>query len=287
MPSSWPSTQWNTAMPSRAVLNALLFYAITLACALGVALLAPGLGEGALLLTMLTPTLVVVLMLTAVAREGRLRDAVRSLGLTTLGLKGWPFAIGGPAVIQALSFVVLSLTGLAVFGAPELSRSVAATVVSLTLGFVISTLFALTEEVGWRGYMLPRLLGLGAVPAMLLVGFLHGTWHLPLLLTTDLYHNTGNPVLVVPLFLVTLTLAGIPYGFLRLWTGSVWPAAITHSAVNITWNLMTDMTQTKSVMALEYIGGESGLVMIAALLIAGVALVWLMKPGRLRMAMMS
>ena len=272
-------------MPSRSLLNALLFYAITMACALGVALVAPRWGEASLLITMLTPAAVVVLMLTLVAREGRPRETFRALGLTTFGFKGWPFAIGGPAAIQVASFVVLSVTGLAIFGAPELSRSMAATVVGLTLGFVISTVFALTEEVGWRGYMLPRLLGLGALPAMLLVGFLHGLWHLPLLLTTDLYHSTGNPFFVAPLFLITLTLAGIPYGFLRLWTGSVWPVAVTHSAVNITWGLMTDMTQTKSVMALEYIGGESGLVMITALLIVGAVLVWLMQPGRIRMAM--
>ncbi len=272
-------------MTSRSILNALLFYVLTMACALGVTLVAPRWGEASLLITMLTPAAVVVLMLTLIAREGRPREAFHSLGLTTFGFKGWPFAIGGPVAIHVMIFVVLSLTGLAVFGTPDLSRSVAGTLVHLAIGLVISTLLALAEEVGWRGYMLPRLLALGAVPAMLLVGLLHGLWHLPLMLTTDLYHSAGSPLVVVPLFLLTLSLAGVFYGFLRLWTGSVWPVAVAHAAANNAWNAMSEMTQTKSVMALEYVGGESGLVMIAALLIVGATLVWLMQPGRIRMAM--
>ena len=88
--------------------------------------------------------------------------------------------------------------------------------------------------------------GIGMVPAMLIVGFLHGVWHLPLLLTTDYYHPTGNPWIVAPLFLVTLTLAGVFYGFLRVWTGSVWPVAVAHAAVNIAWGISSEVSRTKS-----------------------------------------
>jgi CAAX protease family protein len=99
------------------------------------------------------------------------------------------------------------------------------------------------------------------------VGFLHGVWHLPIMLTTDYYHHTGNPWLVVPLFLATLSLAGIFYGFLRIWTGSVWPVAIAHSTANMAWDIMNEMTQTKSPLVLEYVGGESGLIMVGGLLV--------------------
>jgi membrane protease YdiL (CAAX protease family) len=122
---------------------------------------------------------------------------------------------------------------------------------------------------------------------MLLVGFLHGVWHLPLMLTTDYYHNSGNPLLVVPLFLVTLTLAGVFYGFLRLWTGSVWPVAIAHAMVNMAWEIMTEMTQTKSALVLEYVGGESGIIMIGGLLIFSFFVIRHMRSGKFKLAVDS
>lgn len=164
-----------------------------------------------------------------------------------------------------MSFLILSIAGLADFVAPQITGSAGIAVLKISMGLAVGTLFALGEEIGWRGYMLPRLLGRGVVAATLLVGFLHGIWHL--MFTTDFYHNTGNPLFVVPLFLVTLTLAGLFYGFPRLWTGSVRPVAIAHATVNIVWELMTEMTQTKSALVLEYIGGESGLIMIGGLLV--------------------
>jgi membrane protease YdiL (CAAX protease family) len=108
---------------------------------------------------------------------------------------------------------------------------------------------------------------------MLIVGFLHGVWHLPLMLTTDYYHATGNPWIIVPLFLLTLTMAGVFYGYLRLWTGSIWPVALAHAAQIMAWNISADVSETKSPIVLEYIGGESGLLMIAGLLIVNVFLV--------------
>ena len=257
--------------------RAFLFYAITLALAVAVAFVVPFIGEASLVVTMMTPTIATVIMLTVIAPEGGLRKVLSLLGLDRAGLKGWPLAIGGPFAIHLIGLVILSLAGLAVFVAPNITGSAGLAIFKISTGLVIGTLFALAEETGWRGYMLPRLLSFGAVPAMLLVGFLHGVWHLPLMLTTDYYHNTGNPLLVVPLFLVTLTFAGVFYGFLRIWTGSVWPVAIAHAAANMAWELMTEMTQTKSPLVLEYVGGESGLIMIGGLLIFSFIFIRYMK----------
>jgi uncharacterized protein len=248
---------------------ALVFYAIALGLAVLVRFLVPLIGEASLPLTMLTPAIATLIILTLVAPEGGFRQSIKSLGFTHTGLKGWPLAILGPAVIQASSLVILAVTGLAVVTAPLVEGPVIGVIVKIATGVVIGTLFALAEEVGWRGYMLPRLMGVGALPAMLLVGLLHGMWHMPLLLTTDYYHSSGNPLLVAPLFLITLTIAGIFYGFLRLWTGSIWPVAVAHSAANMTWEISTEMIQTKTAMTLEYVGGESGLIMIGGLLIFG------------------
>jgi len=247
--------------------RAFVFYAITLALAVVVAFAVPFIGEASLPVTMLTPTLATVIMLAMVSPEGGFREALSLLGLDRAGLNGWPLAIAGPAAIHLVGFVILSIAGLAVFVAPQMSGSVGFAIFKISTGLLIGTLFALGEEIGWRGYMLPRLFSFGVVPATLIVGSLHGVWHLPIMLTTGYYHNTGNPLLVVPLFLVTLTLAGVFFGFIRIWTGSVWAVAIAHAAANMAWELMTEMTETKSPLVLEYVGGESGVIMITGLLI--------------------
>jgi membrane protease YdiL (CAAX protease family) len=265
--------------------KAFTFYAITLALAVAVAFAARFIGEASPVVTMLTPTVAAVIMLAVISPEGGFRKVLSLLGLDRAGLKGWPLAIAGPATIHLVGFAVLSIAGLAVFAAPQITGSVGFAIFKISTGLVIGTLFALGEEIGWRGYMLPRLLGFGVVPAMLIVGFLHGVWHLPIMLTTDYYHNTGNPLLVVPLFLVTLTFAGVFFGFIRIWTGSVWAVAIAHAAANMAWELMTEVTQTKSPLVLEYVGGESGVIMITGLLVLSFFIIRYMKSDKFKPAL--
>jgi membrane protease YdiL (CAAX protease family) len=153
--------------------KAFIFYAITLALAAAVAIAAPFIGEASPPVTMFTPTVAAVIMLTLISPEGSFRKILSLLGLDRAGFKGWPLAIGGPVAIHLVGLVILSIAGLAVFAAPQINGSAGFAIFKILTGFVIGTLFALGEEIGWRGYMLPRLLGFGVVPAMLVVGFLH------------------------------------------------------------------------------------------------------------------
>jgi membrane protease YdiL (CAAX protease family) len=233
---------------------------------------------------MLTPALAVLIMLGWMAPEGTWRYAAAALGLTRPGLRGWLPAILGPVLIIGIGLWGLAALNVTTLARPVLSGSLFSVAAGLVAAFAFGTLLALGEETGWRGYMLPRLMSFGALPAMLVTGFLQGVWHLPFMLTTEHYHADGNPFVVVPLFLVTLTLAGVFYGWLRLWTGSVWPVAVAHAAVNLAWNISTEVIQNDSVLATEYLGGESGLLMIAGLVICDLLiLVWspvFKRPGR-------
>jgi membrane protease YdiL (CAAX protease family) len=253
-----------------------VFYAIALGLAIVVALLAPVIGEASLLLTMFTPALAVAVMLGILAPEGGARAALAGLGLTRAGWKGWPLAIGAPFLIFGLGLVLLVGAGLATLATPALAGPVALVALKLGIGLIITTLLALLEEVGWRGYMLPRMTGLGVGTAMLAVGFLHGVWHLPLMLLTDFYH-VGDMRIVAPLFLITLTLAGVFYGFLRLWTGSVWPVAVAHAAANTAWAAVGALSVPRSPLASEYVGGESGLIVIAGLALVAVPILRFMR----------
>ena len=151
-----------TAGANRGARNAFQFYAIALGLALGVRLLAPALGHASLAATMATPAVAAAIMLVFVAPEGGLRASLAGLGLTAFGLRGWPLALLGPALIFAVGLAVLAALGLTTLAAPAIEGSGAGVAVNLLAGFIAGTLFALCEEIGWRGYMLPHMRGFGA-----------------------------------------------------------------------------------------------------------------------------
>ncbi len=99
-------------------------------------------------------------------------------------------------------------------------------------GILVSTPFQAGEEIGWRGYALPRLtqrFGLGAASAML--GVLWAAWHLPLFFIggTD---TTGASF---PVYLITVTAISIAMGWLYARTsGSLLLVMLMHSAANNT-----------------------------------------------------
>lgn len=108
---------------------------------------------------------------------------------------------------------------------------------AIPLNAVISLPFALGEELGWRGWLLPSLLPLGTWPALLLTGFIWGLWHSPIILlgyNYGLTHLSG-----VLLMTVACMLLGILLGWLRLRTGSIWPAVVAHSTFNASAGVLT------------------------------------------------
>ena len=94
---------------------------------------------------------------------------------------------------------------------------------------------SLGEEWGWRGYMMPKLLGkMKFFPAVLVGGFIWGIWHAPLI---AMGHNYGTEYVGAPwLGIAMMCLFCIALGTLFTWwctkTGNCWPAIIGHGAVN-------------------------------------------------------
>ncbi|SRR6266545_1106838 len=256
--------------------KAIVFYAIAFGLELAVAIaLAPVLGELAALVGMFTPTIAVLVMLLVLTREGYTRAGWESLGLHRAGLRAWGLALLVPLLALGGAYGVLWASGVASAALPaELSGGALIQLALKTLFMIAIGVFsgALGEELGWRGYLLPKLLFLGPRRALLLSGLLHGLWHLPLILLTPYYHNMGNLLITLPLFLATFTLAGVFYGYMRLTTGSVWPAAIAHRALNVFWSRFTAITVTTSPLLVEYLAGEAGLLTLIGIAIVATVL---------------
>jgi uncharacterized protein len=248
------------------------------ALVVGIAL-APLEGHTMLLLAMAMPTVAVLLMLLVVTRDGLSRAGWASLGLHRAGLQSWPLAVLAPLAVLGVAYALVWNTGVATFTPPS-GLDAAGWVVGLTQGLfsnlVISTLtFSLGEEIGWRGYLLPRLAAaLGQRRGMAVTGFLHGLFHMPIIFLTPYYHPDGNRWLVVPLFLAAFTIGGLLYGWLRVRTGSVWPASLAHSAHNYFWALFGSMTVATNPLAAEYLAGESGVLIIIGY---GLLAAWLLS----------
>lgn len=101
---------------------------------------------------------------------------------------------------------------------------------AVTIGPLINILFTMGEELGWRGYLLPKLMPLGQWKAVLLSGVIWGVWHAPAILQGHNY--PGYPVLGVFMMIVFCVLLGTIISWMYLNTKSPWVAALAHGSVN-------------------------------------------------------
>ena len=276
------------------LMKATLYYGIALSLILLLALLGRGLGESILAIAMFTPLAAVFLMQLGVTRDGITGDGWRILGLHQFGLRTWGFAILAPFFVMLCTYSLVWLTGIGRLDRVMLGTvimldgpgSIIQTIFIIVRGLMLSGLLALGEEIGWRGYLLPHLLPLGRTRALLMSGFLHGIWHLPLMFLTPFYHTSGDRWSVTLLFLLTLTAAGVFYGYLRLTSNSVWPAALAHGAFNMYWTTFAAMTvAVSSVDVLEYWAGESGVITLIQVTLAAAWLIYRLQrqPGTRQM----
>ncbi|NTU83064.1 MAG: CPBP family intramembrane metalloprotease [Chloroflexales bacterium] len=243
--------------------KAALFYVLAFGLTLCVSLLAPLLGAATMFLHMYTPTVATLLMLLVVTRDGYTRAGWAGLGLHRAGLRYWLLALLGPLALMSVVYAIVWNSGVARAALPA-DFTLPAMLIGLGTGLMISSGFALGEEIGFRGYLLPLLMPLGPTRALLLSGLLHALWHFPLMLLTSFYPIRGSWLIVGPLILLTLTTAGVFYGFLQLKSRSVWPATLAHGAINTYFNWFALFTVTSAPLALEYLAGETGVLTLIA-----------------------
>jgi uncharacterized protein len=264
--------------------KAAIFSVLVLCMAVGAALLIrileipPGFAMFALWMS--TPTVATLIMLLVVTREGYSREGWKSLGLHRFGLNVWWIAFGLTLLITVAASAVVWATPLASFVVPE--GGIINPVVNLLIMVVIYTLtFSLLEEIGIRGYLLPKLLSLGRTRALALSGLVWATWHMPLVfLAPAVNFPTGNLLLFFPLFYGSIVGASFIFGYLRIYTGSVWPASIGHSVHNAAWSALAAFTVTSSpILVNVYLVGDFGILILVGAVIGAVLVGRLLRGG--------
>jgi len=224
-----------------------------------------------LLVLMWVPTLASV-----VARL-TLHEGFADVSFRLSGRRGWyslVFALGFPIVVGLVAYGAAWTSGLAQFVGP--TQAAGRTVPPL-LGFAItlllggtievlpSALLAAGEEIGWRGYMLTRLIDAGVPQPVLVSGLIWGLWHVPLILA-GMYAAGPVPLLSAALFMGAVISVSYVFARLRLATGSVWPAIVLHGA----WNSVIQGPFDSSTAGAERLlwTGESGILVVLTLVLA-------------------
>ena len=144
---------------------------------------------------------------------------------------GWYlFAVGYFAAIRLLAAVVYRIaTGQWPLFGHEIFYVIIAAI-------IFSTPVQAGEEVGWRGFALPRMAGrMGLAGASIILGIIWATWHLPFFF----FHGVDKYGQSFPVYLLTVVAISIAMAWLYWRTkGSLLLTMLMHAAVNNTTGIV-------------------------------------------------
>lgn len=173
----------------------------------------------------------------------------------------WYLVVLGPAALAG-GMVALN----ALLEGPAMGLGMPLLGAAAFLAFSVFPGSALGEEIGWRGYALPRLqTGRSALGASLILGVIWGFYHLPLYFTGQ----AGRPLGLFPLFVVsTIALSVIITWVYNGTGGSLLLVVLLHATYNLPLTLLiAPLGSRVTVPFLLYVG----LLVVAAIVAVIVA----------------
>ena len=215
-----------------------------------------------------------------------LKDKISSFGwrLGKLKYLGWAYFL--PLVVAIIAYGLVWISGFVEFSPEEVQNYrwaryigfnlpapfIAGFVSKAVLGTLMGILFTFGEELGWSGYLTPKLLKFKSIPATsLIVGIFWSVWHYPAIIGG--VYGVGTPLWIsLPAF----TLSFIGVSFIRTVlvskSKSLWVGVILHSSHNlILMSMFWEMTVREEIAS--YLVSETGIV-IAIIYIVVALLFW-------------
>jgi membrane protease YdiL (CAAX protease family) len=186
----------------------------------------PGLVQQLFLPGAFGPALVAIWLTARAERRPGLRVLLQPVLQADVPWRWYLFAI---TYMAAIKLAVAVAHRVALGGWPRLGGE---SVGVIAVAIVFSTPFQAGEEIGWRGFALPRMAtGMGLRWASVLLGVVWATWHLPLFFipVTDTHHQS------FPLYLLQVTALSVAAAWLWERSGrSLLLVMLMHAAVNQT-----------------------------------------------------
>ncbi|MGE7765212.1 CPBP family intramembrane glutamic endopeptidase [Peribacillus sp. NPDC096540] len=161
----------------------------------------------------------------------KIRKSIRS---TKVGLKWYLFTLIGIPAVMFLGMVMLN------GGMPTFNGLTSKFFVIYPIYFV-AVFFGggpLPEEIGWRGFALPRLQSkFGPLKATLLLGVLWAFWHLPHFLTVAQRGGPGSDLSLLYINLPIFILLCLPISIILTWVynchrGNLFIVMLVHTSLN-------------------------------------------------------
>ena len=175
------------------------------------------------------------------------RDKIRTYGwkLGKVRFLGYSYIL--PIIASFIAYGLVWLSGLADFttenfgslqyarwiGLKEPVSFMVSVVLRMSIGILFTSLPVLGEEIGWSGFLTPKLSKISSVTVTsLIVGGYWAVWHFPAIIAG--VYGTGAPLWVaLPGFTLVLIGASFLRTVLRIKSGSLWVGVIIHASHNM------------------------------------------------------
>lgn len=182
----------------------------------------------------LGPLWLVALMCIPGALALLLRLVLR-LGFADAGFRAgagrdYALAVGAPLLLALLAGVLASALEIRHFAPLDTGALAAMGAMALTV-LALGLMGAAGEEIGWRGFLLPKLIAGGTRHPYLVTAVVWALWHLPLIAFGGFY-RTEHPWRMAAVYGVGIVAMSFFFSALRMRSGSVWVAAVVHAAHN-------------------------------------------------------
>jgi membrane protease YdiL (CAAX protease family) len=208
------------------------------------------------------PSVVAIVLSAIVLGRGALRKLLARLLIWRVNPLWYLVVILGPV---ALTAGVLALNVL--LGGPALSLGMTLLGAAFFLAFSIFPGSALGEEIGWRGYVLPRLQSrMSALSASLFLAPIWALWHLPLWLTGD---PVRTPTFYVPFFFSAFAMSILLTWVYNSTGGSLLMVVLLHATANFPVTMAIDELGTRATVPVLLYWGLLAVAAIVVVVVAG------------------